>query len=197
MSLESLAYEKHKNLKLAAEEIGIDWQVLYSRLKDQGVAVTGDKARYGSERDKLAARAEALFIKLVPKAVDQNKAQWQSKFDFLIDGYKVDVKVSSQNIANARKPDALRWSFLFVKQRYECDFMCCFCLSKDGETVEKLLVVPREFFADIQTMSVACSGRSKWNEFEVDPSGLAQFFSLMPKREAPIDTAPKNPALKI
>lgn len=41
------AYEKHKNLKLAAIEVGMPWQMLYVHLRKLGVPVTGDKARYG------------------------------------------------------------------------------------------------------------------------------------------------------
>lgn len=54
MSIESDAYEKHKNLKLAAEELGIKWQYLYVILRKEGVAVCGDKSRYGSDKDRLA-----------------------------------------------------------------------------------------------------------------------------------------------
>ena len=61
MTPEAIAYEKHKNLKIDAQEIGIKWQTLYLRLKNQGIAVIGDKLRYGSDRDKLSAKAEAIF----------------------------------------------------------------------------------------------------------------------------------------
>ena len=45
MTPEQIAYDKHKNLKLAASEIGLKWQTLYSRLKNQGVNIIGDKLR--------------------------------------------------------------------------------------------------------------------------------------------------------
>ena len=51
-------YEKHKNLKLAANELGVKWQTLYVQLRNRGVPITGDKSRYGSDKDRLAARAE-------------------------------------------------------------------------------------------------------------------------------------------
>ena len=53
MNQEVIAYRKHMNLKLAAAELGVAWQSLYVRLKQLGEPVTGDKMRYGSDRDKL------------------------------------------------------------------------------------------------------------------------------------------------
>lgn len=53
MTPEAIAYDKHKNLKLAANEIGLKWQTLYCMLKNQGINIIGDKLRYGSDRDKM------------------------------------------------------------------------------------------------------------------------------------------------
>ena len=191
MSLESQAYEKHKNLRLAAQILGINIQTLYARLKSQGVSVTGDKARHGSSRDKLAARAESLFTKLVPNAIDQSGTKLQSRFDFLVENYKVDVKVSSKNASNTKRPDSKRWAFLLTKQRYECDYFCCICLGDDGASVEKVLFVPTEL-ADVQTMSVTCNGGSKWDDFAIEHQEIPAFFDQLPKRDAPIDVEPQK-----
>ena len=67
------AYNKHKNLKLAADELGVKWQTLYVQLRKLNIPVTGDKLKYGSNRDRLAARAEIEFQRLVPFAINQNK----------------------------------------------------------------------------------------------------------------------------
>ena len=72
MSKEIEAYRKHKNLKIAARELGMAWQALYVILRKAGEPVTGDKLRYGSDRDKLGALAEAEFKRLVPFAQDLN-----------------------------------------------------------------------------------------------------------------------------
>ena len=72
MNQEVIAYRKHMNIKLAAAQLGVAWQSLYVRLKQLGEPVTGDKMRYGSDRDKLAAMAEAKFLQLVPFAVDNS-----------------------------------------------------------------------------------------------------------------------------
>lgn len=177
MSTEAQAYEKHKNLKLAASELGIPWQTLYVRLKKEGVSVAGDKLRYGTDRDRLGAMAEAEFKRLVPAATNANETKYQSKWDFDISGLKVDVKASMPRQLNKRYPSK-SWSFSFKKQSLVCDFICCFCLSESGET-RHILVVPREFFGGLQTVSVSCGGCSKWLDYSVDPDELAPFFESL------------------
>lgn len=168
------AYEKHKNLKIAAAEIGIPWQTLYVQLKRCGVPVVGDKLRYGSDRDKLAAMAESKFIDLVPFAENMNQTKFQSKFDFMANGLKVDVKAAKPHQPNKRYPSKC-WSFSVKKQALVCDFIVCFCFDEHRELVHTLLV-PSEFFSGLQTVSVSCSGASKWLDYEVPSESLEGFF---------------------
>lgn len=177
MSVISQAYEKHKNLKLAAAELGMPWQTLYVKLKEEGVQVTGDKLRYGSDRDRLAAFAEAEFRRLVPLATDMNSSSYQAKHDFEVSGVKVDVKASLPRQLNKKYP-AKSWSFSFKKQSLICDFICCFCMS-EGRAVERVLLVPKEFFQGLQTVSVSCEGQSKWLDYEVPGDQLAAFFAAL------------------
>lgn len=163
------------NLKLAALELGIAWQSLYVRLKKLGEPVTGDKLRYGNDRDKLGALAEAEFKRLVPFAVDNNKLKHQSKYDFDVMGQKVDVKASRPHQLNKRYA-AKSWAFSFKRQSLVCDFICCFCLQED-KTIAHALLVPSEFFKGLQTVSVSCTGASKWLDYAIDPSELAKFFA--------------------
>ena len=46
------SYSRLKNLKLVGLEVGIPWQTVYVYLKQAGIAVTGDKSRYGSVTDR-------------------------------------------------------------------------------------------------------------------------------------------------
>lgn len=177
MSLISDAYDKHKNLKLAAAELGMPWQSLYVKLKNEGVPVTGDKLRYGSDRDRLGALAEAEFKRLVPSAADMNAVRFQAKHDFEISGVKVDVKASTPRQLN-KKYQAKSWSFSFKKQSLTCDFICCFCMDEERQT-QHVLVVPKEFFQGIQTVSVSRSGGSKWLDYAVPSDQLAEFFSSL------------------
>lgn len=174
MQTEASVYQKHMNLKLAAAELGIAWQTLYVRLKRIGVPVTGDKLRYGTDRDRLGALAEAEFQGLVPTARDANKDKWQAKVDFNVGGWLVDVKCSVPRRLNKRFA-AESWAFSFKKQSLVCDFVCCFCMSHDRE-IEAVLLVPSEFFAGLQTVTVSCKGSSKWMDYQVPPESLAEFF---------------------
>lgn len=177
MSLIADAYNKHRNLKIAAAELGMPWQTLYVQLKKEGVAITGDKLRYGSDRDRLAALAESEFKRLVPSAHDMNTVSFQAKHDFEVSGIKVDVKASMPRQLDKRYP-AKSWAFSFKKQSLVCDFICCFCMSEE-RAVQRILLVPQEFFEGLQTVSVSCNGHSKWLEYEVSPEELPGFFASL------------------
>jgi hypothetical protein len=181
MSQEVIAYRKHMNLKLAANELGIAWQTLYCRLKQLGEPVIGDKLRYGSDRDKLSAMAEIEFKRLVPFAINNNAIQFQSKYDFMVAGWKVDVKASMPRQLN-RRFAALSWSFSFKKQSLICDFICCFCFD-EAKALDRILLVPSEFFRGLQTVSVSCAGGSKWLDYEITADDLAPFFAGLPPPE--------------
>lgn len=165
------AYRKHKHLKNAAEELGIKWQNLYIKLKAYGEPVTGDKEVYGSESDKFAAKAEALFKSLVPSAVDMNRKQYQSKFDFEVAGLKVDVKCSTKRLSNANSKQQ-RWAFSIKKQRLIADLVICF--GYDGDEVEKCIAIPGEICRNHGTISLSCRG-GKWNDYAIELCELNDF----------------------
>jgi len=174
MTKESDAYEKHKNLKLAANELGTRWQILYSVLKSQGVPICGDKLKYGSDRDKLGALGEAKFLHYVPDCIDQNKQKFQSKCDFDVYGLKVDVKCGLPRQLNKKFP-AQSWSFSFKKQSLIADFIVCFCLDEQ-KNIEHTILVPNEFFKGLQTVSISRKGQSKWLDYSIPPEELQSFF---------------------
>lgn len=167
-------YEKHKNLKLAADELGIKWQTLYSRLKKAGHAVTGDKERYGSDKDRLATKAESLFKTLVPFAENQNGLKFQAKVDFVINGKKVDIKASTLK-KGMKHSNIRRWAFSVKKQEFVADFLVCFAFDDDGGY--KILLIPAEFIRFYQSISISENAKSKWLEYEIDPNELAPFFN--------------------
>lgn len=169
-----LAYQKHKNLKLAAQELGMKWQTLYVQLRQLGIPVTGDKARYGSDKDRLAAAAELEFKKLVPFAEDQNQITFQSKFDFLVGKEKVDIKASKEK-QGCKRFSATRWSFSVKKQEFCADFIVCFAFT---ESAYRIFLLPGELVRNYQTVSIstATDSKSKWLQYEVTPMELTQFF---------------------
>lgn len=171
------AYEKHKNLKLAAAELGMKWQSLYVQLRKAGIAVTGDKARYGSDKDRLAAQAELEFKRLVPFAKDQNIEKFQSKFDFLVGKEKVDIKASNEH-QGSKQFKAKRWAFSVKKQEFCADFIVCFAMNEFGYRV---FLIPGECVRHYQTISISTeeNSRSKWRQYEIEPCDLAEFFNSL------------------
>ena len=166
------AYARHMNLKLAASELGMKWQNLYVNLRRLGVPVVGDKARYGSDKDRLAAKAELEFTKLVPFAEDQNNIKFQSKFDFLVGNEKVDIKASKLN-QGSRNFSALRWSFSVKKQEFCADFIVCFAMLDIGY---RIFLIPGELVRNYQTISISEKGNSKWLQYEISSNELSEFF---------------------
>lgn len=167
------SYSRLKNLKLVGQEVGIPWQTVYVHLKNAGVAVTGDKARYGTERDRLAAKAEKAFMELVPFAQDMNRRKFQSNIDFKVLGFGVDVK-SANKKRSSPKAKTFNWCFSLKKQSITADFFVCFAY-EDGE-IKHSFLVPGEVARHYTSLSIACATKGKWWDYEVDPKSLASFF---------------------
>lgn len=168
------SYAKHMNLKLAADELGMKWQNLYVKLRKLGVAVTGDKARYGSDKDRLAAFAELEFRRIVPFAQCQNEIKYQSKFDFLVGSEKIDIKAANLK-QGCKKFAARRWAFSVKKQEFCADFIVCFAMHDSGY---RIFLIPGELVRNYQTISIAedKASKGKWLQYEISQSELTEFF---------------------
>jgi hypothetical protein len=171
-NIEKEAYQKHKNLKLAADELGVKWQTLYVHLRQAGVPVLGDKSRYGSDKDRFAAKAEDEFKRLIPGALSQNEIQFQAKIDFLVGNEKVDIKSSSLKYGCKGHPNSMRWSFSIKKQAFCADFLVCFAFLNEGY---RLFLFPGETVRNYQTITIPQKG-GKWSGYEINPEELSEFF---------------------
>lgn len=160
------AYARLKNLKLVGLELGIPWQTVYVHLRAAGVPVTGDKSRYGSDTDRLAAKAESIFSALVPNAINQNDQQFQAKVDFVVGRYSVDVKSSRQRGG--------RWAFSLKKQELLADFFVCFAFNEDD--TYKVLAIPGELCRYLQTISLSATSNTRWWDYEIAADQLNAFF---------------------
>lgn len=171
------AYQKHQHLKLAAKDIGIPWQTLYTHLRKAGISVTGNKLKYGSDSDKLAAKTEDEFKRIVTFAHNQNNDAFQSKIDFYVGAYGVDIKSSRYRKASA-KSKVLRWSFSIKKQEVFADFFVCFGWDALGQEIQKILLVPAEMCRFYTSISIS-TNHGKWSDYEVTESELREFFNQM------------------
>lgn len=171
------AYKKYLNMRLASREIGIPLSTLYLHLKRAGVAIIGDKSRYGTESDKLAARAEKEFMKIVPFAKNMNSVKFQSKVDYMVGEYSIDVKASRLRNAGA-KTKSQRWSFSLKKQELIADFFVCFAFDTTGEEIRKVLLIPGEVCRMYSSLSLS-QDYGKWSDYEVTEQELHDFFVQM------------------
>jgi hypothetical protein len=168
------SYEKHKNLKLAANELGMPWQTLYWQLKQAKHPVTGDKLRYGSASDKLGRKAEVIFGTLVPDAEDLNAKNFQPPYDFSLNGIHIDIKAARLLVGNKRY-EARRWAFTVSKQEAEVDFVVGFAFLDDLENY-RIFLLPGEMVRKYSTISISEKGKSKWLDFEITQRELVEFF---------------------
>ena len=90
-------YKECGNFHQTVKESGLPALVAHVKLLSSGVLKIQDKIKYGSESARLGGKAEELFQKLVPEAVDANK-YWQRnnpKYDFMYKNMTIDIKFSS------------------------------------------------------------------------------------------------------
>jgi hypothetical protein len=169
------AYSELKHLKLAGEKVGIPWQTVYVHLKRAGVSVTGDKARYGSVSDRLAAKAEKLFSKAVPFVVDNNVSEFQSTIDFTAGRYGIDIKASRLREYPGKR-DAPKWGFCISKQKDKADFFVLYAFDSTGDKVLHIFLMPKEIATSKQTISIPATLCSKWADYIVQRGELKEFF---------------------
>lgn len=170
------AYRRHKHLKLAGDDLGIPWQSVYVHLRKAGEPVTGDKIKYGSDKDRLAAFAEAKFLELVPYAEPMNRTKYQAKYDFDVRGHKVEVKSSRAKQSN-KNCKLKRYAFSLKKQEHIADFFVCFFM--DGCFAGDALLIPGEIARHYQTISISESG-GKWLDYLIKRGDIEPFFRSLP-----------------
>lgn len=171
MCIES--YKRTKNLKLTGIELGIPWQTVYVHLRKNGVQVTGDKMRYGSDRDRLSASAELRFSEIVPFAINMNNTKFQNEIDFKVGEFGIDIKASKLH-QGSKQFKAKRWAFSVKKQELFADFIVCFGFDEIGHRIT--LLIPGELIRKYQTISISEFGKSKWLDYKITVEGLRDFF---------------------
>ena len=182
-------YSELKHLKLTGQVLGIPWQTVYVHLKNAGVSVTGDKARYGSVSDRLACCAEKMFAKSVPEAQDNNGLRFQATVDFEISGFLIDVKAAmlkKQRVEKSGKKTGARWAFCISKQKDVSDFFVLYALSgESGEPfINHIFLLPKEIATTKTTISIPQNLKSKWADYEIQEHELRSFFNALPSKKA-------------
>jgi hypothetical protein len=103
----------------------------------------------------------------------------------MVGGLKVDVKSSCKKDPYSNNPKkcgkgAIRWAISTKVQEKTADYLVCFLFegfdAEDAGGIEKILLIPKEFFKNKQSISVS-TNKSKWYDFEVTKEELTEFFN--------------------
>lgn len=119
------------------------WNIdAHLELLRSGVLKIQDKIEYGTLPQQLGGKAEELFQKLVPEAVDANKF-WKKNnpvYDFCYKGIYIDVKYSSLSTRDNN------WKIKTSK----ADFICAFLEWYKGQELNKpyILLIHKNFIPD-------------------------------------------------
>jgi hypothetical protein len=166
-------YEELANIKLVADKTGIKWQTVYWYLKKAGVEVKGNKAIYGSTKDKFAHKGEEYIQKILPSAINQNLYSFQPKVDFIIGDKSLEIK--SGKLTITKNP---RWCFSLKKQKKIADYFILLAFDPEGKDVIHHFMIPNELLIDnLQTISITKNiNHSKWSDFLIPKEELTEFF---------------------
>jgi len=166
-------YEELPNIKLVANKTGIKWQTDYWYLKKDGVEVRGDKALYGSTKDRFAHKGEEYIQKILPSAINQNLYSFQPKIDFLIGDKSLEIKSSKLEATKVN-----RWAFSLKKQKKLADYFILLAFDSEGNDVIHHFMIPNELLTEnLQTISISKNvTKSKWSDFLIPKEELIEFF---------------------
>jgi len=172
------SYRRLRSLKRVGLELGIPWQTVYVHLRKVGEPVTGDKLRYGSDTDRLAARAEHYFSELVPFARDMNLTKFQAKYDALVYGHRIDIK-AARHLRGS-------WAFSLKKQERIADFFVAFAFDEGGKQIMHTFLFPADCMRHYSTVRVKDGNR--WWAYRIEDCDLTDFMAqlrnISPTREA-------------
>lgn len=134
-------YKQCGNFREAVRRSGLPAYVAHIKLIGSGVLKLGDRVRYGSKASILGAKAEELFAKYVPTAIEANKLYRMNNpgFDFEYKGLTIDVKYSS--LRNNSKAPRRQYS---VRCKGDRDFIVAFLEREPGSELEEpiILLIP-------------------------------------------------------
>lgn len=159
----------HKAVKLS----GLPVHIAHLKLLKSGCLKIQDKIQYGSKGSKLGGKAEELFQKYVPEAIDANKYFQKNNpvYDFCVKNLTVDVKYSSLRKDPRRDTGLAYWDF---RPTGDQDFICAFLESEAGKELENpyCLLIPMSFIdGGAKKLHVSKNG-AFFKEFQIEPEEL-------------------------
>lgn len=155
----------------AVKRSGLPTHIAHLKLLRSGCLKIQDKIQYGSKGAKLGGKAEELFQKLVPEAVDANRYFQKNNpvYDFCLKDITIDVKYSSMRKDKRHKSASGNWA---VRATGEQDFIVAFLERDAGTELDEAytLLIPMQFI-DVDNLYISKSG-AWFKEFSIEPEEL-------------------------
>ena len=188
-------YQVLGSAKAVADNLDISILDVYCVLKKYKLSIEERMQMSASNTSILGAKAEALFKKLVPFAVEVNAVIYSNpNFDFLIGNSTVDVKASNVLTQKARKGKTGEFTeWLWKLQRpwhteYGADFYVLFALyGKEFEDGYDCYVIPSELLSGIKGVRIRThlKDSSPFRDFLIKPEQMANFFKKIKDSQEP------------
>lgn len=168
-------YKECQDFEKAVALSGMPTLQAHITLLRSGVISLQDKIQYSSEAGKLGAKAEFMFQKLVPNAVNYNRVVNKNNkhFDFKYGDLTIDVKYSSRinKKINGEEKDGYYWS---ARSTGKVDLFVLFLERNKGDKLDNphILIIPKSF-ATAKHFNIS----PKWiKNFEVEKDDIEGFL---------------------
>lgn len=172
-------YMECGDFKEAVRRSGLPAYVAHIKLLGSGVLKIKDKIEYGNKAMMLGGKAEELFQKYVPTAIDANKLYRMNNpgFDFEYKGLTIDVKYSS--LRNKRKENKTNnWA---IRCSGERDFIVAFLESNPKQELKNpiILLIPYGMLSFNANVQLYFSENSEiFQTYQVLPEQLVEILDM-------------------
>jgi len=157
----------------AVKESGLPVYIAHVRLLKSGALKIQDKINYGSRAAKLGGKAEEMFQKYVPEAIDANTNFQKNNpiYDFYFKNVTIDVKYSSL----LNRSQSKQWT---IRVKGKQDFICAFLEREKSCELDNpyILLIPMAFCQQKNTVTITEVGKY-FQEFQIEPEKLQETLS--------------------
>lgn len=155
----------------AVKESELPVYIAHVRLLKSGALKIQDKINYGSRAAKLGGKAEEMFQKYVPEAIDANTNFQKNNpvYDFYFKNVTIDVKYSSID------KRAIKNKSWHIRVKGRQDFICAFLEREKGSEMDNpyCLLIPTAFF-DQKDATTFTEKSAYFQEFQIELDNLQE-----------------------
>lgn len=149
---------------------------LHMLLTQAGVLRLQDKVNFGSKPQRLGGKAEELFQKLVPEAIDANRnfRKNNPQYDYVYKNLTIDVKYSSLHA----RGDGIGSPYWKFRASGNQDVIVAFFEREKGSELDDPIVVflPMAFVPEQQTAMQVTAGSYIMTDFQIEAYELSSYI---------------------